>query len=94
MKVKHLAEAVILQAIEDLWNEDHRKECIDFFAGEDFRACASLAGMDIADKIEILKMLDKLIKDTQEPLKTRKRMPYKYISLRPEMRGAPAHNTR
>jgi len=88
MKVQHLAEAVILQAIEDLWNEDHREDCINFFSGEDFRTCASIAGMDVTEQIEILKMLDKLIKDTRRSVKSGEKASYKEISPRTEMREA------
>lgn len=86
MKVEHLAEAIILQSIEDMWNEEHRDESITFFAGKDFRTCASLASIDIADQIGILKMLDKIIKDTQSQAGTRKKASYAYPLLRSNMR--------
>jgi hypothetical protein len=86
MKVKHLAEAVILQAMEDLWSEEHREECINFFTGEDFRSCASIAAMDTSEQIKILEMLDKLIKGMQKPAKLGKKMSYKYMVPRTEMR--------
>ncbi len=86
MKVKHLAEAVILQAMEDLWSEEHREGCINFFTGEDFRNCASIAGMGTSEQIKILEMLDKLIKGMQKTVKPAKKMSYKYMVPRTEMR--------
>ncbi len=78
MKAKHLAEAVILQSIEDLWIENRREECIRFFSGEDFRTCAAIAELDTADQIKILNMLGGLIKTLKKPLKTKKKESYGY----------------
>jgi hypothetical protein len=88
MNIKHLAEAVILQAIEDLWDQDDRAESIKFFAGEDFRTCASIAGIDIVEQIKILKMLDKHIKGTKKPVITGKTISCKHIFPQAEMREA------
>ncbi len=43
MSFKHLAEAVILQSIEDLWNPCYRKESKVFLYGEGFRMYADIA---------------------------------------------------
>jgi hypothetical protein len=86
MNVKHLAEAVILQSIEDLWNEDRREECIRFFSGEDFRTCAGIAGMDISDQIKILSLLGDSLKTMNKPVKSKKKVAYKYISPQTEIR--------
>jgi hypothetical protein len=56
-KTRKLAEAVILQAIEDLWEPSQREESIEFFKGEGFETCASLAGMSHARKIMLIKMI-------------------------------------
>jgi len=74
MKVQHLAEAIIMQSIEDLWDGAHRDDSIHFFAGKDFRTCASAAGIDVAGQIKILKMLEKPIKDTKIPMKKAKKL--------------------
>jgi len=79
MKAEHLAEAIILQSIEDLWDKDCKEECIRFFTGEDFRTCAAIAGIDVSDQIEILNMLGGLIKDMHKPAKARKKIASKYI---------------
>lgn len=43
MGYKSLAEAVILQSIEDLWNPCYRKDSKDFLYGEGFRIYADIA---------------------------------------------------
>jgi hypothetical protein len=88
MNIKHLAEAVILQAIEDLWDQDDRAECIKFFAGEDFRTCASIAGIDIAEQIKILKMLDKHIKNNKKPAITGKTVSFRHIIPQAQIKEA------
>jgi hypothetical protein len=57
MSLNKLAEGIILQSIEDLWNESHREDCITFFKGKDFRLCAELAGMELADQVELLNLV-------------------------------------
>jgi hypothetical protein len=59
-RLKALAEAVILQAVEDLWSETHRKESLEFFEGEGFRHCADLAGMRVVERLKLIRMLRKL----------------------------------
>jgi hypothetical protein len=44
--IKNLAEAVILQSLEDLWDPSHRIESIDFFNGDGYRIYAKLAGLN------------------------------------------------
>ncbi len=55
-----LAEAVILQSIEDLWSKTKRKRSIEFFTGEGFGLCADLAGMKVVDRLRLFRMLRKL----------------------------------
>ena len=40
-----LAEAIILQSLEDLWIPEHREESECFFCGEGFSICAEVAGL-------------------------------------------------
>lgn len=56
-RVKTLAEAVILQAIEDLWSKSHRQKSIEFFTGDGFRHYADLAGMAPAERASLIKMV-------------------------------------
>jgi hypothetical protein len=60
MRLKALAEAVILQSIEDLWSNTNRRESIEFFEGEGFRHCADLAGMKVVERLKLVRMLRKL----------------------------------
>ncbi len=55
--LRNLAEAIILQAAEDLWDEDHRKQSIAFFGNGGFRDCAILAEMTLDEQIRLLWML-------------------------------------
>src|SRR5208282_5051833 len=55
-QLKALAEAILLQSMEDLWNYEERSNCIDFFSGEGFRTCSEIAGMSSDDKVKILNM--------------------------------------
>ena len=88
MKVRHIAEAIILQSIEDLWVEDLREECIKFFSGKDFRTCASVAGIDVPSQIKILNMVGKSIKGLKSPAKAGKRTCLNNILLHNEIRQA------
>ena len=66
MGYKSLAEAVILQSMEDLWNPSHRDESKDFFEGDGFRICAEIAGMNSTKQNNILHLLggeDNVTKD-------------------------------
>jgi len=80
MKVTHLAEAIILQSIEDLWDEEHRQACTEFFAGEDFRICAALAGMSTSDQIKILKMFSGFMRGMRNSATATKETDYGYVA--------------
>ena len=56
-RIQSLAEAVILQSIEDLFDPSERKKSIDFFRGENFSLCAEIAGLSAVDQIRIIRML-------------------------------------
>ena len=78
MKTRNMAEAIILQSIEDLWDKDEREECIKFFSGENFRTCAAIAGLGTIEQIKILRILDDLIKVLNNPIKSKKDPTYEY----------------
>ena len=59
--VMALSEAVILQAIEDLWINKCREECSAFFNGEGFMIYAEIAGISSLDQRRILKMVNSRI---------------------------------
>ncbi|MDA8169114.1 MAG: hypothetical protein M0Z59_05370, partial [Nitrospiraceae bacterium] len=54
--MRALAEAIILQSLEDLWDSGHRDESLEFFHGEGFGTYADLAGLGPAERAEIMKM--------------------------------------
>lgn len=51
MSLSTLAESVILQAMEDLDNPEHRAESLDFFHGYRFRLFARMAGIPNEDSL-------------------------------------------
>jgi hypothetical protein len=57
MGYKSLAEAVILQSMEDLWNSSHKDESKDFFEGDGFKICAEIAGMDSIKQFKFIHLL-------------------------------------
>ncbi len=57
MGYKSLAEAVILQSIEDLWSPSHKNESNDFFDGDGFKICAEIAGMNSIKQFKFLHLL-------------------------------------
>jgi hypothetical protein len=57
MAVKELAETVILQSIEDLWDKEQQDLCSRFFCGQGFSFWADAAGMTISDRKKILSMI-------------------------------------
>jgi hypothetical protein len=59
--MKHLAEAMILQSMEDFWNASYRDESIEFFKGEGFNTCARMAGMCREDRTKLLQMVSGVI---------------------------------
>ncbi len=60
-QIKGLAEAILLQSMEDLWIDEERSGCIDFFSGEGFRLCSEIAGMSPDGKVKILNMVGDII---------------------------------
>lgn len=57
MGYKSLAEAVILQSVEDLWSQSHRDESKDFFEGDGFKICAEIAGMNSIKQLKFKYLL-------------------------------------
>jgi hypothetical protein len=70
--LKAIAEAVILQAVEDLWNSAHSKESVEFFEGEGFKHCADLAGMRVVERLKLIRMLRRLNPDAFRTKHSRK----------------------
>ncbi|MGD0884476.1 MAG: hypothetical protein ABSA46_06295 [Thermodesulfovibrionales bacterium] len=64
MNIKNLAEHIMLQCIEDLWDERERDDCRHFFKGERFRLCAEMASMSLHDQSTLLNMVSKIMDRT------------------------------
>lgn len=54
MGIRTLAEAVILQSLEDLSDVRYRTESIEFFSGTGFRMYAEMAGLNADGKVQLL----------------------------------------
>ena len=51
---KSLAEAIILQSMEDLSILEYRRESMEFFRGDGFKICAEIADININKQSKIL----------------------------------------
>lgn len=52
-----LAEAIILQSIEDLWHPVSKKGSLLFFEGDGFVLCSEIAGISYIRQLAMLRML-------------------------------------
>jgi len=62
MAIKHLAEAIILQSIEDLWERQQKEGCVVFFEGEGFSLCSGMAGINMFHKRKLLGLISRSIR--------------------------------
>lgn len=65
MALNNLAEAVILQALEDMWDERYFKESISFFQGKAFHIWSNIAGLDVYKQYTILLLASKRLNGAQ-----------------------------
>jgi len=56
-----LAEGIILQAIEDLYDEDQRQDCLAFLRSKDFATLAEMAGLDRASQVRLFDLVKRII---------------------------------
>jgi len=56
-KMRNLAEAIILQSVEDLWDAKQKSDCLTFFRGESFGICAEIAGMTEHEQAMMLQLV-------------------------------------
>jgi hypothetical protein len=75
MRLKGLAEGIILQSVEDLWDKHHREDCIAFYKLKEFRYCAEMAGMTTSDQIRLLNLVKNIIKNLGEKRKLKRKAP-------------------
>jgi len=59
-----LAEAIILQSLEDLWSKTQKHKSLAFLTGEGFHICAEMAGMKVMDRIRLFGLLRRLDRRT------------------------------
>ena len=59
-KINNLAEAIILQSLEDLYEASHREESLEFFRGEGFRICTEIAGIAPEGKFQLKSIAGKI----------------------------------
>jgi predicted alpha-1,6-mannanase (GH76 family) len=57
MNIRNLAEAIILQSVEDLWDAKQKGDCLTFFCGESFGMCAEIAGMTEYEQTMMLQLV-------------------------------------
>jgi hypothetical protein len=63
MNIRNLAEAIILQSVEDLWDVKQKDECLAFFYSESFGMCAEIAGMNEHEQTMMLQMVSASAQD-------------------------------
>ena len=54
---RSLAEAIILQSIEDLWHPVCKRGSLRFFEGDGFVLCSEIAGISYIKQLSMLRML-------------------------------------
>lgn len=64
MALNNLAEAIILQALEDMWDERYFKESIQFFMGDGFTVWSYIAGLDVYKQYMILLLASRRLNET------------------------------
>lgn len=52
--ITNLAEAIILQSLEDIWAPEYKKETSEFFSGSGFGICSEIAGLDTVTQFKVL----------------------------------------
>ncbi len=57
MGYRSLAEAIILQSLEDLWNPSYEKESRRFFEGDGFKIYSEIAGLNLLKKKKIIHLI-------------------------------------
>ncbi len=62
MGIRVLAEAIILQSMEDLWDEEEQENAMEFFDGKGFTACAKLADLGTFEQFRLYNMIKRAAK--------------------------------
>ena len=61
MKSAKLAESIILQAIDDIYDDKERTASIEFFTGKGFYHAARMAGMGYRHMLGILELVNQIV---------------------------------
>jgi hypothetical protein len=56
-----LAEGIILQAVDDIFDDNQREDCIAFFRSKDFATLAEMAGLDRASQARLFDLVRHII---------------------------------
>ncbi|MBI5740174.1 MAG: hypothetical protein HZA16_05570 [Nitrospirae bacterium] len=56
-KAKNLAEAIILQSMEDLWPSERKSDSRKFFRGKGFKICADIAELNTLEQFKVLHLI-------------------------------------
>ncbi len=62
MYLKSLAEAMILQSIEDLCGSRYKEDGMKFFKGDGFIICSEIAGLNTVQRRRILRLLKRVLR--------------------------------
>jgi hypothetical protein len=63
MNIRNLAEAIILQSVEDLWDAKQKGDCLTFFCGESFGMCAEMSGMNTYEQAMMLQLVSASVQE-------------------------------
>lgn len=66
MALNNLAEAIILQALEDMWNDRYFQDSIKFFMGDGFSVWSYIAGLDVYKQYMILLLASRRLNDSRD----------------------------
>jgi hypothetical protein len=61
VNLKKLCEQVILQAVEDLYDDNQREDSVAFFQSKEFMLYAEIAGIDLASRVRLLHFVQQVI---------------------------------
>ena len=56
-KAKSLAEAIILQSMEDLWPSERKSDSRKFFRGKGFKICADIAELNTLEQFKVMHLI-------------------------------------
>ncbi|MEJ2181940.1 MAG: hypothetical protein P8Y66_00265 [Nitrospirota bacterium] len=73
MSLRALSEAIILQQLEDLYDERHTAESLEFFSSEGFSQTAALLGLDARERMRIMALATRISRHAQKQHKRRPR---------------------